>query len=155
MDMGLGRLQEFVMDREAWRAVVHGVTKSQTWLSNWTELSLVCCVSRGLERDWGADPCFWERKEEFDLTLGHLCYSKMLSLQNFPKGLCYQPRLPSTMVGITPPDAGRQGAVCEPAGPPTGMPAGLLHQLLGIGDLTPFILSCLAGFLSDWCSCLL
>ena len=33
MDMGLGRLQEFVMDREAWRATVHGVTKSRTWLS--------------------------------------------------------------------------------------------------------------------------
>ena len=30
MDMGLGRLQEFVMDREAWRATVHGVTKSRT-----------------------------------------------------------------------------------------------------------------------------
>ena len=30
MDMGLGRLQELVMDREAWRAVVHGVSKSQT-----------------------------------------------------------------------------------------------------------------------------
>ena len=32
MDMGLGRLQELVMDREAWRAVVHGVTKSRTRL---------------------------------------------------------------------------------------------------------------------------
>ena len=30
MDMGLGRLQELVMDREAWRAVIHGVTKSRT-----------------------------------------------------------------------------------------------------------------------------
>ena len=38
MDMGLGGLRELVMDREAWHAVVHGVTKSQTWLSNWTEL---------------------------------------------------------------------------------------------------------------------
>ena len=34
MVMSLGRLQEFVMDREAWRAAVHGVTKSQTRLSN-------------------------------------------------------------------------------------------------------------------------
>ena len=34
MDMGLGGLQELVMDREAWRAVVHGVTKSQTQLSD-------------------------------------------------------------------------------------------------------------------------
>ena len=38
MDMSLGGLQELVMDREAWRAVIHGVTKSQTWLSDWTEL---------------------------------------------------------------------------------------------------------------------
>ena len=34
MDMGLGGLRELVMDREAWRAVVHGVTKSRTRLSN-------------------------------------------------------------------------------------------------------------------------
>ena len=39
MDMGLGRLQQLVMDREAWRAAVHGVTKSQTRLSDWTELN--------------------------------------------------------------------------------------------------------------------
>ena len=38
MDMGLGGLQELVMDREAWRAVIHGVPKSQMWLSDWTEL---------------------------------------------------------------------------------------------------------------------
>ena len=38
MDMGLGGLQELVIDREAWHAVVQGVAKSQTWLSNWTEL---------------------------------------------------------------------------------------------------------------------
>ena len=37
MDMGLGGLQELVMDREAWCAVIHGVTKFRTWLSDWTD----------------------------------------------------------------------------------------------------------------------
>ena len=40
MDMSLSKLQGLVMDREAWRAAVHGLTKNWTWLSNWTELNI-------------------------------------------------------------------------------------------------------------------
>ena len=53
MDVSLGELRELLMDRDAWRAVIHGVTKSRTRLSNWTELSeysyfcinIVICIS--------------------------------------------------------------------------------------------------------------
>ena len=38
--MNLSKLREFVMDREAWRAAIHGVAKSRTRLSNWTELNI-------------------------------------------------------------------------------------------------------------------
>ena len=50
MDMNFRKLYELVMDREAWRATVHGVTKSQTRLNGWTELNPLYIVCRN--RNW-------------------------------------------------------------------------------------------------------
>ena len=48
MDMSLSNLWEFVMDREAWCAAVHGAAKSWTWLSDWTELNQTDHMNKGL-----------------------------------------------------------------------------------------------------------
>ena len=50
MDMSLSRLRELVMDRKAWHAEIHGVTKSQTQLSDWTELTDRICTHSGIFR---------------------------------------------------------------------------------------------------------
>ena len=55
MDVHFSELQELVMDREAWHAAIHGVTKSQTWLSDWTELNpdlVICPGGRVVTDPW-------------------------------------------------------------------------------------------------------
>ena len=70
MGMSLCKLREFVMDREAWCAVIHGVTKSWTWLNNLTELNW--CFSNILEMLSGKQSCH--------VVFGQCC---LLSSTNF------------------------------------------------------------------------
>ena len=76
MDMSLGRLQKLVMDREAWRPAVHGITRSRTWLSDWTEL-MVCIApywGTGNSNAWdGHWPQLW--KLYCSEIAGHCNYS--------------------------------------------------------------------------------
>ena len=56
MDMSLGNLKELIMDRDVWHFAVHGVAKSQTRLSGWTELMTVVIVGKGVDMGVTVNP---------------------------------------------------------------------------------------------------
>ena len=83
MDMSLSKLQELVMDREAWCAIVHGVTTSRTQLSDWTELKV---IKIGMHRPTHCSLyllCSQERKEKNSL----LFFFFLFTATNFPISL--------------------------------------------------------------------
>ena len=94
MYMGLGGLWELVMDREAWSAAVHGITKSRTWLSNWTELKKAICGREHEGRD---------RNETKDLGRDIVTRARQ-SRCHHPVGICWVPTICQALILALGPD---------------------------------------------------
>ena len=83
MDMSLGELRELVVDREAWRAVIHGVAKSRTWLSDWTELNWESVRTHSKKSKWKIKhfemdvPCLSEFIRIYQTKIWNTAYCSM------------------------------------------------------------------------------
>ena len=84
INMSLGRLWELVMDREAWRATVHGVTKSQTWLSDWTELIPGHILKGLLETD-----CWKMKSIKFFQKYIYFFFNPRYKVREYANWACY------------------------------------------------------------------
>ena len=86
MDMSLSKLQETVKDREAWPATIHRVTKSWTWLSNWTitttRLGVICYAATDNKYNWEKKQRYLKQKE------WHLQRWEVMTLITFQTSKC-------------------------------------------------------------------
>ena len=96
MGMSLSKLRELEIDREAWRAVIHGVTKSQTRLSNWTELNWYHCEYKEQKTKWQVYlPCLLRLSRQ-SVCLNGSDYSRFYHF--FTKTVCLRSRLAQCFV---------------------------------------------------------